>query len=368
MIRESAMKHRFEITALFLFVLLFATGCPMTVEEYRRWNNYMLREADYLRKQNSKKEEEKAKLEAEQARKEEQKAFLIGKSEVLIRENARLDEVWDGMNNDSHEVMMNLFSRIHDSEMAFYDVRLGNPPMAMTTTMRSEKYTLLVDMEQVVQDDCQFQMAEIYTSAKTQSGMVCFVLLNKNEAGKYYVKSSTGFRSISSEGQNTFKFTDRPLDARKGDKYGIILSPGASIDYDEVDTGSVCVRKLDSVPEALSKLQVILDTPVKRGKTGVGSMEMALMLRGTSTRKSMVIVDARPFAEGKLLSKVVVNINTATVKPLPVYFAVLGKTVADGTYDLRDISEMTMVTPGEKTQEFVLKHYNEPEAESQKER
>ena len=158
------MKYRFESLALFFIVVLLMTGCRMSVPEYEQWRGYMLREAEVLRRENAAKEDKIRELQEKKRRMEEEKAFLIGKSEVLIRENASLDKTWDGMGVESHEVMMNLFGRIHDSEMAFYDVRLGNPPQALSSTMQSEKYTLLVDMGRTVQGDCHIQMAELYRS------------------------------------------------------------------------------------------------------------------------------------------------------------------------------------------------------------
>ncbi|MBQ7651854.1 MAG: hypothetical protein IJS15_12895 [Victivallales bacterium] len=353
------MRYIIRINALLCAMLLLATGCRMTDAEYDKWKHFMEREDVRLKSEIEAKELQKKELEKEKARMEADKAFLEGKSKVLARENATLDETWDGMGADSHEVMMSLFSRIHDSEMAFYNVRLGNPPDKMAETMVSEKVTILVDMERTVQENSHIQMGELYASKKVKgrTPSVCFIVLAKNsETGKYYVRSSSGDLPVNSEGLNRFSFTDRPLEAKEGDRYGIILKQGASIDYERLDTGGVCVRTMDAMPDQLSKLALVLDeNPQKRGKEGPGSMEMALMVRGTSDRKSMFIVDGRRFfKENGMLTKVVVEIKASAPKPMPVYFAVLGEAPLKD-YVLRDISPIAMVTPGEP-KEILLPH------------
>lgn len=355
------MKYIFKINALLCTTLLLATGCnTMKEAEYDKWKHFMEREDVRLKSEIEAKELQKKELEKEKGRMEAEKEFLEGKARVLVKENATLDETWDGMGADSHEVMMSLFSRIHDSEMAFYNVRLGNPPDKMSETMVSDKITILVDMERTVQENSHIQMGELYASKKVKgrTPSVCFIVLAKNtETGKYYVRSYSGDLPLNSEGLNRFSFTDRPLEAKEGDRYGIILKPGASIDYDRLDTGGVCVRTLDAMPDQMSKLALALDEkPQKRGKEGPGSMEMALMVRGTSDRKSMFIVDGRRFfKENGMLTKVVVDIKAAAPKPMPVYFAVLGESSLKDYYTLRDISPISMVTPGEP-KEIVLPH------------
>ena len=233
------MKH-ILLNAFVFAVVLSIAGCRMSMDEYNLWEDHILRENAALRQKIAEKEAKISELKADKARKELEKEYLIGKSGVIKEENAKLTETWDHMSEDSHAVMMNLFTRLHDSEKAFYDVRLGNPPMAMKNTYLSEKYTVLVDMEHTVMTDCHIQAAELYTSqAVSATGIkptVCFVVLASNDAG-YYIKSASDFYDINSTGLNTFSFTNAPLAAQNGDRYGIILSPGACVDYEALDTG-----------------------------------------------------------------------------------------------------------------------------------
>ena len=382
------MKHDYEVYALLSAVLLVATGCTtnMKVDDYKAWENYMSREAEALRSDIAEKTERKRQLEEEKKRKAEEKMFLISKSQVLIKENATLVETWDGMGTESHEVMMNLFSRIHDSEMAFYDVRLGNPldenlrkmtdlpkgaEQFFETIDSRDKYTILVEMGRTIQEDCRIQMAEIYTSKKVRQGSpakVRFVILAKEKrtgakTEKYVIRRVSDSFTVNSEGLNRFIFANRPLEAAKGNLYGIMLEPGAAIDVVKLDTGRVARQELKSMPDDYTKVQLEIGTPSLRGEKGPGSMEMALMMRGTSLRKSMFIVDGKPFPQRKLLNSVTAKITTPDGRPLPVYFAVLerknlasGQNIADADYELRDISEMVMVPSGE-TKEIPLKHF-----------
>ena len=353
------MRYITVTNVLLMVSVMLSMGCRMSMDQYNAWERYMLRDDAVLRQKIEAKQKEIEVLKEKKAQKEAEKAFLIGKTKVISMENATLNETWDGMNNDSHEVMMNLFSRIHDSEKAFYDVRLGNPPMAMSSTLSSDKYTLLVDMENLVREDCSIQSAEIFASRKAPVGVygkVCFVVLSKNETGNDYIRSFTSFFLINTTGLNKYSFTDSPLDAKKGDKYGIILSPGASIDYEALDTGRVCLREFDSVPDMLGKLKFSLEIPSLRGASGLGAREIALMVRGTSHRKSLFLVDEpHKFAGSKILSKAIVSITSADDIPMPVYVALLNKEGNAGFYIIRDISPMTMVKPGE-SKEIKLEH------------
>ena len=357
------MRH-FLLNSFVFAVLLFVAGCRMSMDEYSLWEGHMQRDNADLRQKIADKEARINELKADKARKEQEKEYLIGKSVVITGENAKLIETWDGMSEDSHAVMMNLFTRIHDSEKAFYDVRLGNPPIAMKSTYVSDKYTVLVDMEHTVLTDCHIQAAELYTShaapATGNKPTVCFVVLAKNEAG-YYIRSASDFLGINSMGLNTFSFTNAPLAAQNGDRYGIILSPGASVDYETLDTGKICVNKLRSIPDALSSLKLQLEMPAQRGKSGPGSMETAFMLRGTSDLKSLFIVDEpHKFTIEKTLSKATVEVKASDETPVPVYLALLGKAPVEGHYLLRDISPMTMVTPG-SPKEILLEHKTCPD-------
>lgn len=357
------MRH-YLLNSFVFAVLLSMAGCRMSMDEYSLWEGHMQRDNADLRQKIADKEARIGELKADKARKEQEKEYLIGKSVVIAGENAKLIETWDGMSEESHSVMMNLFTRIHDSEKAFYDVRLGNPPMAMKNTCVSEKYTVLVDMEHTVLTDCHIQAAELYTShAAPATGIkptVCFVILAKNEAG-YSIRSASDFLGINAVGLNTFSFANAPLDAQAGDRFGMILSPGASVDYEEVDTGKICMRNLKAIPDSLSTLKLQLEMPAQRGKAGPGSMETAFMLRGTSDLKSLFLVDEpHKFTLEKTLAKATVEIKVSDETQVPVYLALIGKAPVDGYYLLRDISPMTMVSSG-SPKEILLEHKTCPD-------
>ena len=72
------MKNIFEIYAMLLATMILVAGCnSMKIAEYEKWNNYMSREKESLRRENAAKEQQIKAL-------KEEKTMFQYRSEILV--------------------------------------------------------------------------------------------------------------------------------------------------------------------------------------------------------------------------------------------------------------------------------------------
>ncbi len=233
-----------------LFVVLLLTSCSMTVTEYGEFKELSRRHIEVAKQntQNKRFEYDKA-LDRKDGLLKEKKAL---EEEIRQLENERkmITEQFDGNMGQAREAMASVKTQIDEQQDVFFDIRVGSlPRKGLAKQWEKSDFTLLVDMGNEIQGNGEILGAEVYSSKGWQmnkSNELQVIVFNSNERK---VRKMSRVLSIGNRGRNVFRFFDTPLVVSKGDRVGLLLFPGTSIDYDEIGLGNVATNQLGKMDD-----------------------------------------------------------------------------------------------------------------------
>lgn len=370
---KTVAGHLFIVSVL--AVLLFVVnGCTMTQAEYNEWERIM-------KKQNAFYEESIERIKAETRDEnerihalEEQKSFLEERGQLLERENKMLQEQWGQARSFSRDATANVMAQIIESQDIFFDVRLGNPPHELEYPSKlpsgtrsifdSSSYIALIDMENTIKEDSMLQGVEVYSSkgphpAYSNEFYLAVYRVNQNN-GEYYAVGLSHPLRIGKKGLNTYSFLYAPVEAKAGDRYGLLLAPGTSIDYDEVDLGLVnAVPLKNSFTGKMSSIQFSSFMPAKRSNNQQpGTRSFAFSILGTTVREYIFLFNvANRCSASSQLKSVDIDfrsISGSSEAVFNTYVAVFRFSMKTNLLELVALSDRMSIKAGDGPQKYPL--------------
>ncbi|MBQ6473149.1 MAG: hypothetical protein IJJ33_14280 [Victivallales bacterium] len=356
-------NHCFPLFAAATLLLFTLSGCltTMTPEEYENWRQLVTRQnqqwsQELAGRSNAPSSANPNDLLA--ARKEEIQ-FLKRKSALLDAENRLLTQRWRTECVESRTAFSSLLSQLNENQDLFYDVRYGQSVQKLSHNWLVPEgiYTAFVDVEHPIQEECQIQAAELFTSkgaTPTASNQVQVLLFSKNQKGNYVVHSASPVFAINRAGLNTYRFPHAPLRARQGDYYGFLLGPGVSVDYDELGLGRFKMRDLDYYMGNPKDIHISAQTDARTQDAGVS---FAFRIMGMSFPKRLLLFNMTEVsqADGDITRLTVQGrpLNDANIQR-GVRLAVFRPSNAPGVYRLAVLSDL-MVLPRNGIEEQTVK-------------
>jgi len=229
--------------------LIVTSGCRMTASEYQQWEQLTLRQNSALAKELDDVEKQTSISKDKLYAIEEESQFLTNKSLLLRKENAALTDYWKTIRVDARSTYSNIVMQINKNKDLAFDIQYGDPVRKLTKCWQNPQYTVIVDFNRQIQENCHIQAVEIFSSKGTVSnGSNKFqvLLFRKNTKGGYSVHSASPPFSIAQTGRSSYAFLHAPMRAQKGDCYGLLVHPNTSIDYNELNLGKTHCLSLDN--------------------------------------------------------------------------------------------------------------------------
>ncbi len=331
---------------------LALVGCQMSSQEFAKWQELTTRENAQLQRMIAEQDERLAELNHEKEVLQEIKRYYQGQVGVLEQESTELEATWEKMRRDSLGVMTNLMLSIQDYSSVFCDVRLGRPAKAMNAIWKAKEPTLIVDMGRVVKDDCHINAVEIYVGHHLDpkdSNAFYAAIFRPEPDGSFSVRSVSNRLVLADQGLNFIALKTNPLEAKRGDRYGLFLERHTGLDYTSSDTGLYLAKPLATMPQNLLKFKDKFAVPEKRGDSqGKASMEFAFSLLGMTDSKYLFMLDdGRTFDKKTQLTQLTVTFRNDAVADAShnAYFIVLTPGKKD-VFSVRSLSPRFHFTAG----------------------
>ena len=356
-------NHCFPLCIAASLLLFTLCGCltTMTPEEYENWRQLVTRQNQQWSQELAGRANAPSSANPTDllAARQEEIRFLRKKSDLLDAENRLLTERWKSECVESRTAFSSLLSQLNENQDLFYDVRYGQSTQQLSHNWQVPEgfYTAFVDTLHPIQEECQIQAAELFTSkgaTPTASNQVQILLFSKNQKGNYVVRSASPIFSVNRAGLNTYRFPHAPLRARQGDYYGFLLGPGVSVDYDELGLGRFVTRDLDYYVGNPKDIYV----PSQNGDGSKdGGVSFAFRIMGMSFPKRLLLFNTTEVAQmDGAVNRLTVqgkSLNDANIQR-GVRLAVFRSSNAPGIYRLAGLSDL-MALPRNGIEELAVK-------------